>query len=303
MRIAVVGAGLSGLVAANRLSEAGHDVVVMDKARAVGGRMASKRAMGSRFDIGAQHFSVRSDAFADEVASWRETGVVATWFRGRSITEPDRGTEDRHVGVPAMRSIPEHLADGLEVRLASRVGSVGVDGDDVVVDGERFEGAIVTAPLPQSIAMLAPLPVPAEAQAIRYEPCLVVMAVLDRPLGSTHLVPDHADVAWVAENSTKGLTSTPSVTVHASDRFSNDHLDEAPEEWLRGMVDEVERITGRTVRGATTHRWRYSRPTNPLDVGSVVISGTPPIVLAGEAFAGAKVEGAFLSGVHAAGRF
>jgi predicted NAD/FAD-dependent oxidoreductase len=50
------------------------------------------------------------------------------------------------------------------------------------------------------------------------------------------------------------------------------------------------------------HRWRYSIPVSPSSEGSVAVSDTPPIVVAGEAFAGARVEGAFLSGVSAASR-
>lgn len=54
MKIAVVGAGLSGLSCAYELTKAGHDVVVYEKDGAVGGRSATRRNGAYPFDIGAQ---------------------------------------------------------------------------------------------------------------------------------------------------------------------------------------------------------------------------------------------------------
>jgi len=50
----------------------------------------------------------------------------------------------------------------------------------------------------------------------------------------------------------------------------------------------------------TSHRWRYAQPRRTLDVGAMNARSTVPLVLAGEVFAGARVEGAFLSGMAAA---
>ena len=43
MRIIVVGAGLSGLMAARECASHGHEVIVFDKGRGVGGRLATRR--------------------------------------------------------------------------------------------------------------------------------------------------------------------------------------------------------------------------------------------------------------------
>ncbi|MBP7057132.1 FAD-dependent oxidoreductase [Candidatus Gracilibacteria bacterium] len=54
-KIAVVGAGISGLTCAYELQKAGFDVVVYEKNERVGGRMASRTKDGFVFDIGADH--------------------------------------------------------------------------------------------------------------------------------------------------------------------------------------------------------------------------------------------------------
>ena len=59
--IAIIGAGLSGLIAARELAK-NNDVTIFEKARGVGGRMATRRANnlkfdGFNFDHGTQYFT------------------------------------------------------------------------------------------------------------------------------------------------------------------------------------------------------------------------------------------------------
>ena len=61
-RIAVVGAGMSGLVVARRLAAFGN-VRVFEKSRGPGGRMLTRYADAFEFDHGAQYFTARSNAF------------------------------------------------------------------------------------------------------------------------------------------------------------------------------------------------------------------------------------------------
>ena len=73
----VVGAGISGLLAAGALQGEGWNVTVLDKGRGVGGRMATRRVGGGTFDHGAQFFTVRGERFAGLVEDWLEAGVAA----------------------------------------------------------------------------------------------------------------------------------------------------------------------------------------------------------------------------------
>ena len=76
MTIVVVGAGLAGVACAVELTAAGVDVRLVERARTVGGRMASRRIDGRPVDLGAAYFPVRDPEFAQVVARWRGAGLA-----------------------------------------------------------------------------------------------------------------------------------------------------------------------------------------------------------------------------------
>ncbi len=268
--------------------------------------MASKRIGDARFDHGAQHFSARSPEFAETVDRLIAGGAAKVWFESHSITEPDRGVEPRHVGSPSMRSVCEHLAQGLDVRVGVTVTGVRRQNGDVMVDTADgpliADACVVTAPLPQTLTLVGELAGDhrSRLESITYDPCLAAMLILDGPSGlpDGHLALAEGPIAWMADNQHKGVSPVPAVTVHASPDFSREHLEQEPSEWLPLVVAAAAGHLGAKVVEAHGHRWRYSIPTNPGTEAAIEVA--PGIVVAGEALAGARVEGAFLSGLAAA---
>ena len=60
-----------------------YEVVVLDKGRGVGGRMATRRIGEATLDHGAQFFTTHTAEFASVVAGWVAAGVAVPWFAGR----------------------------------------------------------------------------------------------------------------------------------------------------------------------------------------------------------------------------
>ncbi len=114
----VVGAGISGLLAARELQAEGWRVTVLDKGRGVGGRMATRRLGEGNFDHGAQFFTVRGERFAGLVEDWLAAGVAEEWTRGFADAEGEHNEDGhpRYRGSEGMTSIPKHLARGLDVQ-------------------------------------------------------------------------------------------------------------------------------------------------------------------------------------------
>jgi len=126
-KIAIIGAGLSGLTAAHALKDRAN-VIIFDKSRGVGGRMSTRYAGDYEFDHGAQYFTARDPRFQAAVLPAIEQGVIAPW-QGRAVYRkegglmPDTGS-DRFVGTPRMNSWAKELAKGLDITLSARVSGL-----------------------------------------------------------------------------------------------------------------------------------------------------------------------------------
>jgi len=313
--VVVIGAGMAGLTAGHALTDS-TDVVVLDKGRGVGGRLATRRMGDATFDHGAQFITTHTDEFAATITQLVGSGVVAPWFRGRigpnGVVDPDGHTRFR--GAISMNAIAKALAVGLDVRTASLVSSLVHDGKSWTVtltDGTELKanGVVVTSPVPQTLAMfenggveLSPKDADALA-AIKYDPCLALMAVLDGPSGLDEpgaVDPDGGPIDWMADNQLKGISAVPAVTIHATAEFSASHLDATDDE-IADLLFASAGLAANVIPGSLQiQRWRYARPSVEHPERFLVLDGVPPMVCAGDAFGGAKVEGAALSGVAAA---
>ena len=309
--VLIVGAGMAGLTTATTLQQNGHNVIVFDKGHGVGGRVASRRIGLATFDHGAQFMTARDPRFAATIDEWRRIGVVEEWYRN-----PAQGTEGhpRWRGKPAMSEVAKHLARGLHVLLEKRIVLVRSDAAGWVAEVENGEtvcaGAVLlTSPVPQSLALLdaglvdIPPKERASLESIEYEPCLAVMLVLDGPSkipSPGFLSPREGPIAWIADNQMKGTSATPAVTIHATAAFSREHWDRDQRAIVQELLQASELWLGSEVTEFQVHSWRYSKPICTYENPCLVLRQSPPLVLAGDAFAGPRLEGAVMSGWAAA---
>jgi predicted NAD/FAD-dependent oxidoreductase len=309
--VVIIGAGLAGLTAARRLTGAGHAVVVLDKGRSVGGRMATRRIGTARLDHGAQFFTIRSDELAALVEPHRASGLVTTWCQGFGDA-PDG--HPRFAVRGGMNALAQALGVGLDVRTTTLAFAVRprdrgwwVDLDD----GGRIAASdvVITTPVPQSRALLVTsgIAMPDDLAALDYDRTLTLLAVLDRPPGlpapGGRQQPT-PDIAFVADNEAKGVSTTPAITLHASPTWSLTRWD-ADVAVTREQLLELARpyLEAATVLEAQVKRWRFATPrrTWPDRCWSAAAANGARVVLAGDAFAGPRIEGAVLSGAAAAG--
>lgn len=328
--VIIVGAGMAGLSAARALSAAGKRVAVYDKARQVGGRMATRRFAEARFDTGAQFFTVTTEAFGTVVSRAYDDGVVAPWYQ-RPANRPDREPFTVWRGASGMTDLPKWMADqlpeGVSINREARVHSIGHDGASWHVVGDAFERCtaphvIVTAPIPQAIALLPPEhrnSVPEALRDLAYHPCIALLVTL--PVYPTALLNEHGTwrghrsaIDWIADNGTKGIapsdTERAVLTIHADPATSSRLYDErdAPiaAELLTLLNAELSAVGDGAVdieavvesAAWQIKRWRYAQPTSIWHTSSVPMA--PGLWFAGDAFNGPRVEGAFLSGYRVA---
>lgn len=306
MRVVIVGAGMSGLVAANELQAAGADVVVVDKGRSPGGRLATRRIGSATLDHGAQFFTVRTPAFQHRVDGWIERGLVTVWSHGFGSSE----AHPRFVAPAGMNSLAKDLAVGLDVSCSTMAFAVRPSGSQwqVVIDDGSVRLAdrvVVSTPLPQAFALLADAGIELDDRLMRtdYDRTIALLATLDRPPridAPGGVQGPNDDVGFVADNVAKGVSATPAITLHASAAWSETHWERGTADVLTSLVDLAGPWLGdANIIEAQVKKWRFATPRTPWP-DSCWVSTDGGIVLAGDAFDGPRVEAAHNSGLAAA---
>ena len=337
--ILIVGAGMAGLCAATNLQQAGHDVLVIDKGRGLGGRMASRRinigtntginsengeAHFATFDHGAQFITARDERFKALVDDCTQARAAKEWYRTKSGEVVSDGSgHARWCGQPSITAIAKHLAKSLTVQGQARLSTLKQEGDGWLATLESGEviqakAVLLTPPVPQVLDLLKasevvlPTELAKQLDTISYERCIAVMAVLESPSGikepgSFSGIGD--TIALIVDNQQKGISQLPALTIHATPEFSLKHWEDDRAAAGQLILDAAQSMLGDIkVTEHQTHGWLYSRPHKVEEASHVVLNNLPPLLMAGDAFGATltgsyvepRVEGAALSGWAAA---
>lgn len=312
-RIAIIGAGIAGLTLAHLLHTRA-DVVVFDKARGVGGRMASRRVGNFQFSHGAQFFTARSLAFRRFLQDFRARGIVHEW-RPRVLTlaqdeKPYKRDwfEPHFVAVPGMTALCKSLAEGKDVRLGVQVGvpqqqdngqwrlPLGNDGFS-----DAFDWVLCTAPAPQARELLPQefAQQTALAQA-HLEPCIaLLLGFEDRPAWRFDAARiKHPVLDWLScEASRPGQSEGCAVTLHSTAAWAARQQDSSDHEVAECMLSALLAVTGQPLPPVTVQqvkRWRYAlaaAPEEPL----LLLDPQLQLAACGDWTRDGRIEGAFLS--------
>ena len=317
MRIAIIGAGIAGLAAAQTLRAAGISAAVFDKGRGPGGRTVSKRTDHGAIDLGAQYFTARDRDFQATVGEWAQAGVVAPW-PVTPVVLPERQParpETRFVAVPRMSALARHLADGIDLQTSVQISEITRELTGWVLRERHgntvgeFDALLLTAPAPQTQSLLAePSPrLAAQAASATMQPCWAVGLVLTHPLDVDFDAgfPSSGPLGWVSRaGSRPDRPHLPEIwTLHATAAWS-----EANIEWpAESVADFLGRAFSDLLREPPAiseriaHRWRFARARHPLRSEAGYLEHED-ILCAGDWVTDGRVEGAWHSGRAAARR-
>ncbi|MCV6621077.1 MAG: NAD(P)-binding protein [Cellvibrionaceae bacterium] len=317
-RLAIIGAGLSGLSLATILQNKAR-ITVFEKSRGVGGRMSTRRGEVFSFDHGAQYFTAREPAFQDFIRPYIQQGIVKRWdaryarFDGnRRIDYQDwRLEEPRYVGSPTMNSLLKSLAASLNVELNCRISVIKRDSQWQIFDEKgrdlgSFDWIISTAPPAQTIELF-----PEEfshtdkLSSTKVFPCFALMLGLGEPLDfgfeAAHV--DNSDISWLAVNSSKPeRNSTQSLVAHSSVDFAHKFDGRKQSDVSLALISAIEAVTGKPlscIKHQALHYWRYASSDRSIR-NDELVDRQLQLAACGDWTRGGRVEGAFMSALNLA---
>ena len=303
--VAVVGAGIAGLVCAQQLRRSGYRVVVLEKSRGLGGRVATRRLAGTWADHGLRYLEAQGDLSTQLIQTLVQQNIVHQWAHSRYVA-PD--------GITA---IAKFLSAGLEIWRSQRVQALTplpdrtwkltLEAADQVVTASAV---ILAIPAPQALMLLEPiadrLPT-ASLEALRsvqFAPCITAIAAYP----ADHLAKlseiqgqlPGSDLAWVGlefskQNSPIG-DSKVAIIVQSSAAFADRYLEQDDLITVgRHLIAEAKLADPEELQ---VHRWRYAFVSHPWQ--EATLSFDSALWCCGDWCGGDRLENALQSGLATA---
>ena len=298
--VAVVGAGLSGLVCARELLSAGHSVQVFDKSGDISGRLATRRRESLRWNHGAPFVQARSDAFTAFMKDQQKAGFA------HPVRLP-RG-ELGFRGLPDMREMLRGVAAGLNASMRFEVAALRRNASgwylQRAADSQEagpFRNVVLAMPGPQARSLLeagediGAAPICEQLASVRMACNWSMLLEFDEEVPMLDRLP----LDYVVESITREVDGLAYVVRFgaqwSSERIDIDRKDIVPvlKHTLASRLGSGEKLPKPVSIAA--HRWRFAETSQPL--GEYCLWHPElGIGVCGDWCLGAYAEHAYLSG-------
>jgi Predicted NAD/FAD-dependent oxidoreductase len=317
--LCIVGAGLAGAGIADSLSDKPIEVTVLEKSRGVGGRAATRRRDGCRYDHGANYIKDSDERTRKLLESLGSEGFVdidaPVWpFDGEgTISESERPNDSKWTWKAGITQLAKRLfgRTDAEINKQTRVESIRRDPDGwqlTDTDGSahgRFDAVVLTPPAPQTADLLRATDIvdgDAEgdlsraAEAVDTVPYRTIRSVMlhypfeiERPYYAVVNTDDDHDIGWLARESCKPghiPDGEELLVVQMAPDWSTETYDDP----LRKISDEVTETVA-TLLGddrlespdwIDDQGWRYALPDAGVDTEAVTPLESEGLYLAGD---------------------
>lgn len=322
--VAIVGAGMAGLICARHLQQQGYRTIIWEKSRGVGGRVTTRR-VGDRLTIdrGLPWLEVQGEQTQKLIEQLQQEQIVRLWHgrvcqldrQGR--IQPTKG-ENRYVAPEGINAIAKYLARDLTIEKQCRLESIQPVADNtwrLVAENSHLQAkAVVFAiPTPQALEVLEKSQHCLSAQwleqlrAVKYFPCMTVSAgysdlhLLELPQWEVLDLDYDPEIAKIILDSSKSDRATEPVFIfHSTPQFAQQYLEE------RNLQPVGERLLEKaasllqpwfkSTQWMQVHRWRYAIPSSQLPRNCLSTTSPLPIVCGGDWCGGNNLESALVSG-------
>lgn len=324
---AIIGAGLSGLTAARRLTQAGIGCTIFDKSRGVGGRLATRRAechgATLRFDHGASYLTHAQASGIADVMTPASTARPNQDQSLRHLCEAAEltpwnlssfGQTANLISASGINAVGKALAASLDINLGATITRADRDasGNHWLLSAQdalfpqTFDLLITTTPPVQAANILGPYqgPIMPTLTNIRPRACWTLMLGTQRPINESALndqgevihrvIPEHSK----NRHHPSGLCS---YTIQAERKWSQEHAETEADDVAQAMLRQLMGLgwDGAGIEHQQIHRWLYAGVENPADEPCLRDPGQG-LICAGDWCLGNDIDSALASGNAAA---
>ncbi len=324
MKIAVIGAGFTGSLLTHMLKDSGHQISVFEKSRGCGGRACSKTATWGQADIGATVIPAVSLAFQQFMHSQCELGLADNWPKNLyqyDHAQPAKGlqavssTKQYFVFKQKMNLACRHWLAAADLNLSQQVTELAYQptlGWRLKIDQhwhtQRFDKVLLTAPWPQTQALIQQSHLPLELANLQQEWTSCWSVVLQAPQSLESKI----DLLYLKQHEVQTLVRDS----HKTERPKP--MQEATEIWYAHLSNALSERLGRdgqnqakhlatealaklfnlnksNIKVLHTHYWRFARPQFAQQPLGMLTAHNNTFFAAGDWSYGASIESAFLA--------
>ncbi len=331
--VVVIGAGLSGLMCAQTLQQQGYRVIILDKSRGVGGRVATRRIDNIPIDHGLPYLEIQGSNTKNLIQQLQKSNILQLWQSNIYQFDVNQNLQESpslkcYVSTSGINAIAKYLATDLDIHKQCRVTKIKITKNrswEIIYNLEANFASIygktlvIAIPAPQAVELLTtinnqlPSAFLTQLRSVTFHPCIAVMAEYDSkyltqlPSWQGVKLETNSDLAWIAIDSSKREHPTkPIFVLHSTAQFAQNYLEtsdlipvgksllKTAAFLLLPWLDSPQKLQ--------VHRWRYAIPHHHLSIPYLFTDTPLPLVCCGDWCQGNNIESALNSGLIA-GKF
>ena len=290
-KIAVIGAGISGISASEALLKVGFDVSLFDQGKAPGGRLGLRTLKvapneNRNIDVGAAYFTAQDSVFDEKVNEWISHELAFEWKEDFQVIENNqritKSGPGRYVVKNGIKNLVffelEKIKNEISFFKDTKVEAIELSGEKVVVNKVEFDAAVLAMPAPQAARIVFDEKVQYELSQVKFNPVLVAWVALgELEKFAGIFVNQDSDISLLINEGSKQNDGANVLTIYSTHEFASNEINyleiakvkliEKAKKLLNNSSDEIESGIMRWTLAQPEFSTRPKLPSNLAIVG------------------------------------